>query len=350
MVSLEAFKARGRAEAIELSDIEDLPAAEERLRADLAAFWAKVPEPPAYRRKDEPLKARAHSLLEEAVPLLARGEQLKHSAATQPYLEAFFAHLEMLVLLADGRVEAADEVWRRALKLEREAARSNRLWQSSDEAQAQVFDRASRSSRYDPRPEETYSVRLLCPSCKAPGDFRFSPRYAAHRFACGSCKQPFGAYIAELRTLEVEPHKRGRQYRFRVEELSGNQTRIEVDDAGPAELGVARRDLLAFLYTRREELKAVLNLTSSRVLWISSPGGCFLATAVYGEGARELDDFRAFRDAVLLPTPGGRLLVRAYYAVGPGLAGFVRASPRARACARLALEAVRPALAEASRR
>jgi hypothetical protein len=107
---------------------------------------------------------------------------------------------------------------------------------------------------------------------------------------------------------------------------------------------VARRDLLAFLYNRDQELKAVLNLTSSRVLWTSPPGGCFLATAVYGEGASELDDFRAFRDGVLLPSPSGRALVRAYYSLGPPLARAVRASPLATRATRGALEALRPHL------
>jgi hypothetical protein len=341
---LEGLKEKARLEARDLEAVDDLPAAEERLRADLTAFWARVPEPPAYRRKDEPLKARAEVLLEDAVPLLARGEQLKASTAMQPYLLAFSAHLEMLALLTEGKVEAADEHWRRALKLEREAARANRLWESSEETADAVYDRSTGSSRYDPQPETTYAVRLLCANCRAPGDFRFSPRHAHHRFVCGSCKSTFSAYVAELRTLEAERVKQVHRYRFRVEELSGNQTRIEFDDAGTAELGVARRDLLAFLYNRDNELKAVLNLTSSRVLWTTPPGGCFLATAVYGEGATELEDFRAFRDRVLLPSAGGRALVRGYYAVGPGLARAVKTSPVATFALKRALEALRPHL------
>lgn len=345
-MSLEGLKSRARREALELSEVEDLPATEERLRADLTAFWAKVPEPPAYRRRDEPLRARAQELLEEAVPLLARGEQLRASTAMQPYLEALLAHLEMLALLAEGQVEAADEHWRRALKLERDAARANRLWQSSEEAQGAVYDAQTGASRYDPRPEVTYAVRLLCANCRAPGDYRFSPRHAQHRFVCGSCQTPFSAYVAELRLLETERGKHRLHYRFRMEELSGAQTRIELDDGGPVELPVARRDLLAFLYNRHQELKAVLNLTSSRVMWTSTPGGCFLATAVYGEGASELDDFRAFRDRALLPRAWGRALVAGYYAVGPGLARAVRSSPRAVRATRAALDRLRPHLKE----
>lgn len=341
---LEALKERARKEALELQEVEDLPAAEEKLRADLTAFWAQVPEPPAYRRKDEPLKAKAQSLLDGAVPLLARGVQLEQSTALQPYLAALDAHLQMLALLAQGQVEAADEHWRRALKLERDAARAHRLWTSSDEGAEAVYDRSTGASRYDPQPEETYAVRLLCANCRAPGDYRFSPRHASHRFACHSCQNPFSAYVAELRALEVKKDKTGHQYCFRVEELSGTQTRIEFADGGQTELGVARRDLVAFLYNRDRELKGVLNLTSSRVLWTSPPGGCFLATAVYGEAAPQLDDFRAFRDQVLLPRRLGRALVTGYYAVGPHLARAVRRSPLAVRATRGALEQLRPRL------
>jgi tetratricopeptide (TPR) repeat protein len=338
---LNGLRERARKGALELDELDDLPAAEEKLRADLSAYWAQVPEPPAYRRKDEPLRARAEALLEEAVPLLTRGVQLEDSAALQPYLAAFDAHLQMLSLLAQGQVEAADEHWRRALRLEREAARAHRLWTSSEEGAGVVFDRATGASRYDPQPEETYAVRLLCANCRAPGDYRFSPRHASHRFACHSCQAPFSAYVAELRSQEVTKHKHGHRYVFRVEELSGVQTRIEFDDGGQTELGVARRDLIAFLYNRDRELKGVLNLTSSRVLWTSPPGGCFLATAVYGPEARELDDFRAFRDQVLLPRGLGRVFVTGYYAVGPSLARAVQRSPLAVRATRGALEQLR---------
>ena len=64
-------------------------------------------------------------------------------------------------------------------------------------------------------------------------------------------------------------------------------------------------------------LRGVLDLSSSRVLWVRPVGVCFVATAVYGEGAVELDTFRRFRDVALLPNAPGRLLVAGYYRVGP---------------------------------
>jgi hypothetical protein len=82
---------------------------------------------------------------------------------------------------------------------------------------------------------------------------------------------------------------------------------------------VARRDLLALLYTEDRDLRGVLNLTTSRLLWLPKGGPCFLATAAYGEGAKELVTFRRFRDEVLQRSAVGALLVRGYYRVGPAL-------------------------------
>ncbi len=46
---------------------------------------------------------------------------------------------------------------------------------------------------------------------------------------------------------------------------------------------------------------------------------CFIATAIYGPDAAETNFLRAWRDRVLMPAMAGRLFVRAYYAVSPGL-------------------------------
>ena len=87
-------------------------------------------------------------------------------------------------------------------------------------------------------------------------------------------------------------------------------------------------------------LRGVLDLSSSRVLWVQPVGPCFLATAVYGEGAEELNDFRRYRDAVLMPTALGRLFVRGYYRVGPWLAQTVVTHPRVRWVTRVILNGI----------
>ena len=47
-------------------------------------------------------------------------------------------------------------------------------------------------------------------------------------------------------------------------------------------------------------------------------GGCYIATAVYGDySAPEVVSFRKYRDKVLLNRFVGRLFVRTYYAIGP---------------------------------
>ena len=181
-------------------------------------------------------------------------------------------------------------------------------------------------------------ARLACPGCRKVSQFSLSPRVASHQLTCIHCAARFVAYIAELRTLEVQPLGRNRRrYVFRVDELSGLATRIEFDDAAQGELGAARRDLLAFLYMPETILRGVLNLNSSRVLWVSSPGACFLATVAFEDGAPELEVLRAFRDRVLVRSVPGRSFIAWYYRAGPALAAFVAQRPRLKRATRSAL-------------
>ena len=114
------------------------------------------------------------------------------------------------------------------------------------------------------------------------------------------------------------------------------------DDASESELGAVRRDLLAFLYAPSNHLRGVLNLNSSRVLWIKPRGFCFIATAALGEDAPELDTFRAFRDRVLMRvTPRA---VDTYYRHGPGAARWLNGKPRARWAVAAALRATHAVL------
>ena len=53
----------------------------------------------------------------------------------------------------------------------------------------------------------------------------------------------------------------------------------------------------------------------------SSSDGCYIATAVYGSyDCSEVWTLRRFRDEVLRASVLGRLFIRGYYAVSPGLA------------------------------
>ncbi|MCB9503774.1 MAG: hypothetical protein H6696_17720 [Deferribacteres bacterium] len=58
------------------------------------------------------------------------------------------------------------------------------------------------------------------------------------------------------------------------------------------------------------------------ILWPG--GGCFIATAVYGDDfAKELTILRNFRDEKLLQWKTGRFLVRCYYRLSPQLTRFI---------------------------
>ena len=66
---------------------------------------------------------------------------------------------------------------------------------------------------------------------------------------------------------------------------------------------------------------------------------CFVVTAVYGsDRCPEVAALRRFRDEVLLRTALGRLVVRAYYRVGPLAAALLQARPRLRGIVKPALD------------
>jgi len=54
--------------------------------------------------------------------------------------------------------------------------------------------------------------------------------------------------------------------------------------------------------------------------------GCFIATAVYGEDASELELLRGFRDQYLMRSQLGRLFVLSYYLCSPYLAAVIAKS------------------------
>ncbi len=312
----------------------------DHVRTDLSAFFARIPEPPVYRRRDDPSRQIAQALLAEGQQLL---ERVAADDELMLWREALQAHLEAQAMIAEGRIEAAESVWRRAIAAEQRAANERRVWARSDEQAPAVFSRETGESRFDPRPEPSVQVKLICPLCRSVNDYEFSPRHATHRFICRGCQAPFHAYIGELKALEIDrKDERQRRYMFRIDELSGQTTRIHFDDASEGELGAARRDLLAFLYAPSNHLRGVLNLSSSRVLWIQQRGFCFVASAVLGDEAPELDTFRAFRDRVLLRWAPGA--VEAYYRHGPRAARWLTGRPLARSATRALLRGVHAAM------
>jgi len=312
----------------------------DQVRTDLSAFFARIPEPPVYRRRDDPARALATTLIAEGQQLLDR---VQSDDELVLWREALQAHLEAQRLISEGRIEAAEGAWRNAIIAEERAANERRVWARSDETAPPVYSRETGESRFDPRPEPSVQVKLICPLCRSVNDYELTPRHATHRFGCRSCTAPFQAYIGALKALEVErKDARSRRYMFRIDELSGQTTRIHFDDTSEGELGAARRDLLAFLYAPSNHLRGVLNLSSSRVLWIRQRGFCFVATAVLGEDAAELDTFRALRDRVLMRRAPG--LVDTYYRHGPAAARWLATRPRARAALRVLLRGAHAAL------
>ncbi|MBE2248827.1 MAG: hypothetical protein IAE78_04700 [Myxococcus sp.] len=339
-MSVEASLARAKAAAARLpfvpGDVSEL------LRADAVTFCAKAPEPPVYRRRDDPSRAAARALIGEGEALLARAYQSNDSA----WVTALEAWLLTLHHIADGKVELAEAAWVEAQRAELRATGRRRLYAVSDEARAPVFDPRTGQSRFDPRPERSMRMKVPCPACRKVSELSFSSSVALHQFGCTHCAATWWGYFGEVRSVEVSRRGNKRTYSFRLTELAGPQTRVEVEDASSGELQVAQNDLLAFLYHPRSVLRGVLNLSSSRVLWITGAGPCFVATVAFGPGAPELEVLRRFRDQGLLPSRLGRRLVAGYYTHGPALARVVNERPWLRRQTRRALSLVVRRLSE----
>ncbi len=300
----------------------------------MRAFFAAIPEPPLYRRRDDPAVGVAGRLMEQGERLLARALAL---ADVEPLRAGLEAHLLALSLVVENSIEAAEPKWREAVALEQAAQAEVKLWRRSSEGPFPVFDRASGVSRFDARADAQVHARLVCAWCKKESEFQLPPGLATHRLACHKCQRSFVVYVGEVRAVQTSLRGKTRHSTFRLVEPSGAQTRVEVDDATGTELPAAPRDLLAFLYAPPERLRGVLNLNSSRVLWLNTTGPCFVATAVFGEGAPQLVPLRRFRDGYLLERTWGRRFVRWYYANGPHLARLVARRPWLRQATRALL-------------
>ena len=334
----ELFQAaQQRAATISLPRAQE---AQEQLRAQALALFARIPEPPVYHRAEDPARKAAEALLPDLEKVLAQAlavaREAGHWEATERILAALKAHGEALCHTVGGRLVQAEEAWRRAVELER-LAHPTRALGSKETVLEPVYDRTSGASRYDPRQESVAQVKLICPNtgCKRINDYGYVPGPGMHRYVCPACGTHFLAYFGELSRFEIEHKSSSRRFFFTVDEVRGSgSSRIEFEEASGDEFPAARRDLLVFLYTGTSEadraLKVVMNLTNNRLMWISPAGGCFVVTAAFGEGAPELVAFRAFRDEVLRRHGLGREFIRVYYRYGPGVAEWVVRRPGVR--------------------
>lgn len=324
------------------------PAQLEVLRAEAAQLFEALPEPPPYRKADDPARKRASELVPEATRLLgqmyASERALPDDTRLAALARAVEAHLRALAAIAAGEITEGDELAREAWGAARALASTGSFFrvEASPET-AHAWDPETQASRYDPRPEPTLTVQLFCANqgCHEAAPYAMAPRYATHRFICSRCHKPFTGHFAEMRRLESRSTGRAVHYVLRVEHVGGGEATLEFDDASGHDLAIAPRDLVVLLYSGTGSLGAVENLTTGHVLWIVPKGACFLATAVYGEGAPELDEFRAFRDRTLLTSWAGRVFVSAYYRIGPSLAAIVNRRPRLKALTRIVLERIR---------
>jgi hypothetical protein len=335
----------GRTRPVPASDAEL-----ESLRVEALEQLALLPEPPSYRRANDPAREKAQSRLPTAEALYGRAllfhrsaENTRYAPQARAIVEGLEAQLRALAAIAQGQIVRGEEAVEVALARARGVNELQAAFHRVSQESKPVFDRATGASRFDPREAEHLQVTLPCPNpgCRRPALYALGTRTPTHKFTCINCRQPFLGYFGEVRSIEHRQQGRAVHYAMRIDEIGGREQTVQFDDTSGGHLPVAPRDLVALLYTGTHVLAAVENLSSSRVLWVQPKDACFLATAAYGAGAPELATFRRFRDRVLLKHGWGRLAVRGYYRVGPRLARPFERSTTARRWLRESLETLR---------
>ena len=393
-------EAKARSGALDARKLPGLDA----LRLEAKAIFSALPEPPAYRRDNDPAAQMAQKLVAPAIDCLARlycvgaaaarvttiaeqaaqgtaasgregGEALgglkkaiaglKQGRATAGGLDqesmaslnaltrAMELHLRALVAMGEGRIVEADLLASEAMAAARQAMCEGVLFRFVGMGGTPpVFDRATGVSRYDPRSDERLKVQLTCLAtrCRKRSQYEVAAQKAFHRLACPKCGQSFGALIGRVGTIRRTNHGVTSHYAIGFELLGEPARLLEFDDASQKGIPAAAGDLVALLYSCTGSLAAAENLTSGALHLIVPKGACFVATMAFGEGAPELDDFRAFRDARLVPHPLGRRFVRAYYRHGGSLARLLSRTKPTRRATRWALEAIHARLVRGGQR
>ena len=77
------------------------------------------------------------------------------------------------------------------------------------------------------------------------------------------------------------------------------------------------------------ELLDLLEMESLEKNGHAKTGGCFIATACYGDyESPEVKEFRKFRDTILLKSYFGRLFISSYYFISPPFANLISKSEK----------------------
>ena len=179
-MNVSDVKVRAKAARLTLPRIDLADLAAEQLKADLRDFFERVPEPPAYRRKDDPQRVVTTALLTETELLWARILQLEADSSLAIWEQALEGHVRALILTLNGQLETAEQAWLGALQREKEAGTHRRAWSRSDEIARPVFDKSEGESRYDARAANVLKVALPCPACREIDEFEVSARVARH--------------------------------------------------------------------------------------------------------------------------------------------------------------------------
>lgn len=385
-------EARARARSIDPKALPSLDV----LRIEAKAIFEALPEPPAYKRASDPTPAQAEQQIGPARALLARLYALGDSASRVTALHGSAAppapaagrdgaiqergikkvigslrsasrqagalpldseaqaslgaltraaelHLRALAALSAAQIVEADLLASEARSSARAAQREGLLFRFvGQEGPMPVFDRASGVSRYDPRPGQRLKVQLTCMGsrCHRRAQFELPAQMAFHRLCCPQCGQAFSALLGHATSLCRTNHGVTSHYALRFELLGEGPRLLEFDDASQRPFEAGPGDFLAFIYACTGTLAAIENLTTGALHKVVPKGACFVATMAFGARAPELDAFRAFRDAHLLPHPLGRAFVRAYYLHGAALADLLSRTALTRKATRRALAAV----------
>ncbi len=335
--TIEALIARAKAAAVAPAPFT--AEACEALRRAVAELATDLGDLAPIPRADEPQREAAASLLPRAEALLTRlfGTTPGTPAEAELHDELRLATEALagaIVSTARGEASALARI-DRARAQARDATQRARPW-APVERNAQVWDPDVATSRYDGREGETATWQLVCPTstCRAPSPFEVSLRRSEQSFTCPRCGRPFDAYLGEARRLTTETSGAVVRYRLACVDVDGLERELRFEDASGQRFHVAPADGIVALSTADGALRAIHDLSTGGHLWLVPKSACFIATAVFGPEAPELEGLRAIRDGVLARSGPGRRIVRLYYRLSPEAARQLGGRPLARAIVR----------------
>lgn len=263
----------------------------DELRRQAKDLFDRLPEPPCYRRKGDPVPGIAEKQIGDAVRILSMlyalspnaigraqplASLLASSGATteekkgdlfrdiQLLTLATEAHVRALAAMANGQIVEGDLLADDASAAARAALREGMRFRFVGGTDLRpVYDKDTDVSRFDPDDGKRLLFQVSCPSCSKLGQFDVSALLSSHLVTCAGCKSRFCVAIGYADAFQAFNHGVKITYQATLRMLGEGKRRIQFDDRNVSQpIATAPQDLLAFGYSVTKALAFVDDLTT----------------------------------------------------------------------------------------